>query len=54
MRVDEANRLGHDKPAGKLVKGARWLLARNRENIARDEDRVRLRKLLDADQPLCI
>jgi transposase len=52
VRVDEANRLRHDKPARKLVKSARWLLARNPENIARDEDRVRLRELLDANRAL--
>lgn len=29
VRVDEANRLRHDKPARKIVKTARWLLLRN-------------------------
>ncbi len=52
VRVDEANRLRHDKPARKLVKSARWLLARNPENITRDEDRIRLRDLLDANRAL--
>ncbi len=33
VRVDEANRLREDKPARKVVKGARWLLLRNRENV---------------------
>ena len=52
VRVDEANRLRHDKKARKVVKTARWLLLRNRENIPRDEDRVRLDELLAANQPL--
>lgn len=52
VRVDEANRLRHDKTARKVVKGSRWLLLRNRENIHRDEDRVRLDELLAANQAL--
>ena len=46
VRVDEANRLRHDKPARKLVKTSRWLLARNPENVTRPEDKIRLRELL--------
>lgn len=52
VRVDEANRLKHDKAARKVVKSARWLLLRNRENIKKDEDRVRLDELLAANQVL--
>jgi len=52
VRVDEANRLRHDKPARKVVKGARWLLLRNRENIVKREDRVRLNELLSANKRL--
>lgn len=52
VRVDEANRLKHDRPARKVVKGARWLLLRNRSNIARKEDRVRLSELLAANKKL--
>lgn len=52
VRVDEANRLEHDKAARKVVKSARWLLLRNRENIKRDEDRVRLDELLAANRNL--
>ncbi len=33
VRVDEANRLKDDKKARKIVKGSRWLLLRNKENI---------------------
>jgi transposase len=53
VRVDEANRLRHDKKARKVVKGARWLLLRNRTNITHREDRIRLRELLDANKRLC-
>jgi len=52
VRVDQANRLRHDKPARKLVKSSRWLLARNPENVTRPEDQIRLRELLDANKAL--
>lgn len=52
VRVDEANRLRHDRPARRLVKGARWLLLRNRDNVDRPEDQVRLQELLDANRAL--
>lgn len=52
VRVDEANRLRHDRPARRLVKGSRWLLLRNAENITRVDDQVRLRELLDANRAL--
>jgi transposase len=52
VRVDEANRLKDDKKARKVVKGARWLLLRNRDTIKTDEDRVRLDELLAANQAL--
>lgn len=51
VRVDEANRLRDDKPARKVLKGARWLLLRNRENVKR-EDRVKLGELLRANRKL--
>ncbi len=54
VRVDEANRLADDRPARKVVKSARWLLLRNRENIKKDEDRIRLDELLAANQALMI
>jgi transposase len=50
-RVDEADRLRDDKPARKIVKGARWLLLRNRENVKR-EDRIKLDELLQANRKL--
>jgi transposase len=52
VRVDEANRLRHDRAARKVVKSSRWLLLRNRDNLASDRDRVRLNELLDANQAL--
>jgi transposase len=52
VRVDEANRLRADKPARHIIKSSRWLLLRNRENIPRAEDRVRLHELLNANKAL--
>jgi transposase len=51
VRVNEANRLRTDKKARKVVKTARWLLLRNRENL-RDEDTVKLKELLTANKSL--
>ena len=52
VRVDEANRLREDKKARKVVKSARWLLLRNKQNITKKEDRVKLRELLAANKAL--
>jgi transposase len=52
VRVDEANRLRHSRKARHVIKSSRWLLLRNRENVTRPEDRVRLRELLDANRAL--
>jgi transposase len=52
VRVDEANRVKDDKKARKVIKGSRWLLLRNRENIEREEDRIRLDELLAANRKL--
>lgn len=52
VRVDEANRLRGDKKARQVIKSARWLLLRNRGNIPRRKDRVRLRELLNANKRL--
>lgn len=54
VRVDEANRLREDRSARRLVKGARWLLLRNRDNVTRPEDQVRLEELLAANNALMI
>ena len=52
VRVDEANRLRGDKAARQVVKGSRWLLLRNRENLSRSRDAVRLDELLAANRAL--
>jgi transposase len=52
VRVDEANRLRHDKPARKVIKQARWLLLRNPQNLKTPEQQVRLEDLLAANQAL--
>ncbi|ASG20505.1 hypothetical protein Y958_06515 [Nitrospirillum viridazoti CBAmc] len=52
VRVDEANRLRDDKKARKVIKTARWLLLRNRENLKRVQDGVHLDELLAANQAL--
>ena len=52
VRVDEANRLRDNRPARHLVKSARWLLLRNRENVTRPDDQVRLAELLAANRAL--
>ena len=51
VRIDEANRLKHDKRARKVIKGSRWLLLRNSANV-RPKDRVKLQELLRANRKL--
>jgi len=53
VRVDEAHRVRQDKAVRKVIKGARWLLLRNRENV-KTEDRVRLQELLAANRRLAV
>ena len=52
VRVDEANRVRADKPQRKLIKGSTWLLLRNRENITREADKIRLAEVLNANAAL--
>jgi transposase len=52
VRVNEANRLKHDKPARKVIKGSRWLLLRNKANLKHHADRVKLKELLAANRKL--
>jgi len=52
VRIDEANRVKDDQPARKVIKGSRWLLLRNHDNIKKEEDRVRLAELLKANRSL--
>jgi len=52
VRVDEANRLKDDKAARKVIKGSKWILLRNKKNVRRHKDRVRLKELLAANKRL--
>jgi transposase len=54
VRRDEAKRVADDNAARTVIKGSRWLLLRNKANIIRVEDRVRLYDLLDANRNLMI
>lgn len=54
VRIDEANRLRRDKKAREVVKGARWLLLRNAENLKDKAERIRLRELLAANRALLV
>jgi len=52
VRVDEANRVKNDKAARKVIKGSKWLLLRNEENLKNAEEHVKLRELLRANRKL--
>lgn len=61
VRVDETNKLGRATTRDRrrtalrrVIKGARWLLLRNRRNVRRAGDRVRRRELLRANRALFI
>lgn len=51
VRVDQANKLRHDRPARRVIKSSRWLLLRNRGNLEPSQA-VQLKELLQANQPL--
>lgn len=59
VRVDETNKIARAAGPGRVralrrpLKGSRWLLLKNKGNLAR-EDRVRLGELLAANRPLFI
>lgn len=53
VRVDRANELRADKPARRVIKGARWLLLKNAENLAPGQD-VQLKELLAANRALFV
>lgn len=53
VRVDEANRVRRDKRARKVIKSTRWLLLRNRSNVTKPADRIRLTELLKANRAIC-
>ena len=52
VRNDEAKRLADNKQGRKVIKGSRWLLLRNKRNLERSEDRIRLYDLLQANRNL--
>jgi len=52
IRVNEANRCRDDKAARELIKGAKWLLLGNWENLPDRKAKVKLNELLDANQAL--
>ena len=61
VRVDQANRIARatrkndgTRERRRVIKGTRWLLLRNAENITRERDRVRLRELLATNRPLWV
>lgn len=54
VRRDEARRVAGDDKARKVIKGSRWLLLRNKDNIKRQEDRIRLHDLLAANRNLMV
>lgn len=62
VRVDETNRLARAGGAGdrrtralrRVIKGTRWLLLRNRQNVTAPRDRVRLREVLAANRHLWV
>jgi transposase len=65
VRIDETNRLGRAVPRGvpgrpqrtalrRVLRSARWLLLRNRDQLTRRPDRVRLGELLRANRALFI
>jgi transposase len=51
VRVDQANALRHDQRARHVIKGARWLLLKNRDSLPPDQDQA-LEDLLEANRPL--
>lgn len=53
VRVDRANELRANKPARRVVKGARWLLLKNRESLAPGQD-IALKELLAANRALFV
>jgi transposase len=65
VRIDETNRLGRALPRStpgrrrriaerRVLRGARWLLLRNRAHVRRRKDRIRLREVLRANRALFI
>lgn len=53
VRVDRANELRTDRPSRRVVKGARWLLLKNRDSLRPGED-IALEELLAANHSLFV
>jgi transposase len=53
VRVDRANELREQRPERRVVKGARWLLLKNRDSLREGED-VKLQELLAANRSLFV
>nr|SPD48811.1 protein of unknown function [Cupriavidus taiwanensis] len=51
VRVDQANRLRHDRPTRRVLKSTRWLLQRNQQNLSAPQA-VHLDEVLQANRPL--
>ena len=51
VRVDQANKLKHDKKARQWVKRSRWVLLKNRDNLNRQQDSY-LTEILKMNQEL--
>jgi transposase len=61
VRVDQTNRLARagrndnrTRARRRVIKGTRWLLLRNRENVTAPRDRIRLREVLAANRALWV
>ena len=52
VRTDEAKRVKSDHAARELIKGSKWLLLGNWENLPDRKTKVRLNELLEANQSL--
>jgi transposase len=62
VRVSETNKIAragslHDsktRALRRVIKGTRWLLLKNRENLAGEREEIRLNELLEANHPLFV
>lgn len=53
VRISEAKRLANTQQDHEVIKGSKWLLLRNKQNL-RHQDRIRLQELLNANKRLAI
>ena len=52
VRIAEVKKVEQDKSSRSIIKGSKWLLLRNRENIKCQADRVKLKELLALNRSL--